>query len=114
MISYFIYHCFQTPFLLIPSHKLKYEIKLLSPKHSDTSRWMFLAKTILVPPMAISMVVYLAVKAGTGSDFFNTPATVSGSERAWLWLSSMTAVTGGFSTLVRYAIMLSLHIPNRW
>lgn len=60
------------------------------------------------------MVVYLAVKAGTGSDFFNTPATVSGSERAWLWLSSMTAVTGGFSTLVRYAIMLSLHIPNRW
>lgn len=84
MISYFIYHVFQTPCLFIPSHKLK---------------WMFLVKTILLPPMALSMVIYLAVKAGTGGDFFNAPSTVTGSTRVWLWLSSMTSITGGFSTL---------------
>lgn len=84
MISYFFYHVFQTPFLFIPTNKLK---------------WMFLTKTILVPPMALAMVIYVAVKAGTGSDLFHQQATVSGSTRAWLWLSSMTSITGGFSTL---------------
>jgi NCS1 family nucleobase:cation symporter-1 len=79
MTSYFIYHVFQTPFLLIPTHKLN---------------WLFLAKTVLVPPMALAMVIYLAVKAGNGGDFFHEPPTVSGSTRAWLWLGSMTSLTG--------------------
>lgn len=55
---------------------------------------MFLAKTILVPPMAFAMMGYLAAKAGTGSDFFHQEATVSGSTRVWLWLGSMTSITG--------------------
>lgn len=84
MISYFLYQLLQFPFLLIPTHKLQY---------------MFLAKTILVPPTALAMVIWISVTAGHGGDFFNQPATIHGSDRAWLWLSSLTAMTGGFSTL---------------
>jgi nucleobase:cation symporter-1, NCS1 family len=57
---------------------------------------MFLAKTILVPPMALGMVIYLAVSAGSGGDFFHQQSTVTGATRAWLWLSSMTSITGIF------------------
>lgn len=86
LISYFIYHVLQTPFLFIRTDKLK---------------WMFLAKTILVPPMALAMVIYLAVEVrGTNApDFWNQKSTVTGSNRAWLWLASMRSITGGFSTL---------------
>jgi NCS1 family nucleobase:cation symporter-1 len=41
----------------------------------------------------------VALKAGGNGAFFYEPPKVHGSERAWLWLSSMTSVTGGFSTL---------------
>lgn len=60
---------------------------------------MFLAKTILVPPMALGMVIYLAVAARNGPNYWDQSSTVTGSTRAWLWLSSMTSITGGFSTL---------------
>jgi NCS1 family nucleobase:cation symporter-1 len=39
------------------------------------------------------------MKAGGNGAFFDRLPTVHGSERAWLWLSSLTSVTGGFSTL---------------
>ncbi|KAL2205934.1 uracil permease [Sarocladium strictum] len=84
MISYFLYWLAQFPLLLIPTHKLQY---------------MFWVKTILTPPMAIGMVIWVAVKAGGQGDFFNQPSQVHGSERAWLWLGALTSVTGGYSTL---------------
>jgi hypothetical protein len=85
LISYFMYHVLHTPFLFIRPDKLK---------------WMFLAKTILVPPMALAMVIYLAVAVrGTNApEFWNQKSTVTGSNRAWLWLASMRSITGGFST----------------
>ncbi|KAI4917752.1 hypothetical protein J4E85_009844 [Alternaria conjuncta] len=84
MISYFLYWLIQFPFLLIPTHKLQY---------------MFWVKTVLLPPVAIGMTVWVAVKAGGNGTFFTRPASVHGAERAWLWLSSMTSITGGYSTL---------------
>jgi NCS1 family nucleobase:cation symporter-1 len=39
------------------------------------------------------------MKAGGTGAFFNQPPKVQGSERAWLWLSSMTSIIGGYSTL---------------
>lgn len=41
----------------------------------------------------------MALKAGGNGAFFNRPSQVHGSERVWLWLSSMTSITGGYSTL---------------
>ncbi|KAJ5587177.1 uncharacterized protein N7459_002942 [Penicillium hispanicum] len=84
MVSYLIYHVIQTPFLFIPTHRLQY---------------MFIFKSTLVPPMALAMVIWISVKAGGGSAIFHQPPTVHGSQRAWLWLTNMTSITGGFSTL---------------
>ncbi len=86
MVSYFLYNLIQFPFLLIPTYKLQK---------------MFLLKTILVPPTALAMLIWLCVKAGggSGSNFFNQPSTVHGSARAWLFLSNLTSLTGGFTTL---------------
>ncbi|KAI4700584.1 hypothetical protein J4E81_003545 [Alternaria sp. BMP 2799] len=84
MVSYFLYWLIQFPFLLIPTHRLQY---------------MFWVKTVLLPPVAIGMTVWVAVKAGGNGTFFTRPASVYGAERAWLWLSSMTSITGGYSTL---------------
>ncbi|KAI1381416.1 uracil permease [Hypoxylon crocopeplum] len=84
LLSYFIYWCIQFPLLMIPSHRLQY---------------LFWVKTILVTPMALAMVIWITVEAGGQGDFFYAPATVSGSTRAWLWLSNLTSVTGGYSTL---------------
>ena len=79
MVSYFIYHVLQAPFLFIPTYKLQ---------------CMFWFKTILVPPMALAMTIWIAVKAGGGDSFFRRPATIHGSARAWLWLANMTSITG--------------------
>jgi NCS1 family nucleobase:cation symporter-1 len=85
MISYFIYCAVQFPFMLVPTHKLQY---------------LFYAKTILVLPTALAMVIWITVKAGHNSnDYFQQPPSVHGAERAWLWVSAMTSITGGFSTL---------------
>jgi NCS1 family nucleobase:cation symporter-1 len=84
MVSYLIYWLIQLPLLLIPTHKLQY---------------MFWLKVVLVTPMALAMVIYMTVKAGGNGAFFYAPATVSGSTRAWLWLSNLTSVTGAYSTL---------------
>ncbi|KAI0121448.1 uracil permease [Hypoxylon sp. NC0597] len=84
LLSYFIYWCIQFPLLMIPSHRLQR---------------LFWVKTVLVTPMALAMVIWITVVAGGQGDFFYEPATVSGSTRAWLWLSNLTSVTGGYSTL---------------
>ncbi|KAE9567129.1 putative permease [Colletotrichum fructicola] len=84
MISYLIYWLIQFPLLLIPTHKLQK---------------MFWVKTFLTPPMALAMVIWISLRAGGGGDFLNKPSQVHGSERAWLWLSNLTSVTGGYSTL---------------
>ncbi|XDG02884.1 hypothetical protein ABKA04_002499 [Annulohypoxylon sp. FPYF3050] len=73
------------------------------PKSAGTTsqglQYLFWVKTVLVTPMALAMVIWITVVAGGQGEFFYAPATVSGSTRAWLWLSNLTSVTGGYSTL---------------
>lgn len=83
MISFFVFFVVQVPFIFIPMHKL---------------RPMFLAKMIVMPPMAIAMVAWICVRADS-NDFFDQPSSVSGSTKAWLWLGALTSVTGSFSTI---------------
>jgi NCS1 family nucleobase:cation symporter-1 len=89
MVSYVVYHAIQTPFLFIPTHKLQY---------------MFIFKSLLVPPMALAMVIWISVKAGGGDVIFKQPPTVHGSERAWLWLMNMTAITGKENLMIFWII----------
>lgn len=83
MVSYLIYWLIQLPLLLIPTHRLQY---------------LFTVKGVLVVPMVLAMTIWISVKAGAASsDFFREPATVSGSTRAWLWLSSLVSHPAMFS-----------------
>ncbi|KAI1829225.1 hypothetical protein DTO006G1_9815 [Penicillium roqueforti] len=84
MTSYIIYHTLQLPFLFIRPHKLK---------------TLFLIKLFVLPPVILGMAIWISVKGGGGNDFFYQPPRLHGSARAWQWLSGMTSVTGGCSTL---------------
>lgn len=77
--------------MLIPTHKLKI---------------LFLIKTICVVPVALGTVIWIAAKGSNSGAFFTQPPTVHGSERAWLWLSTLTSVTGGFSTIACVGVLL--------
>lgn len=84
MVSYVIYQALQFPFLFVPPQKLKY---------------LFRIKVVLLPPVVMGMAIWIAVKAHGGNEFFYQPPRLHGAERAWQWLSGMTSVTGGCSTL---------------
>jgi len=90
MCSYFIFHLIQFPFLLIPTQKLQQ---------------LFLVKSVLIPPMAIGMLIWICIKANGSNEILQQQSTISGSNRTWVWLSTMTSITGGFSTL-------SVNIPD--
>ncbi|KAF7188233.1 putative permease [Pseudocercospora fuligena] len=62
-------------------------------------QYMLWTKTVLLLPTALAMVIWISVKAGNGRDFFNQGGTLTGSARAWAWVSALTSITGGFSTL---------------
>lgn len=84
MISYFLFWIIQLPLLLIPPTKL---------------RWLFVVKLVAAPVTAIATMGWIVNKAGGGGAIFNLPETVHGSRRAWLWLQSMSSVTGSWATL---------------
>jgi nucleobase:cation symporter-1, NCS1 family len=84
MISYFLFWIIQLPLLLIPPTRLKY---------------LFMVKLVAAPITAIATLGWIVHKAGGSGDLFNIPETVHGSTRAYLWLSSMSAVTGSWATL---------------
>jgi NCS1 family nucleobase:cation symporter-1 len=67
--------------LLIPPYKLK---------------WFFVFKSVIVIAVALGTVIALAVQAGGAGDIWSQKATVSGSTKTWLILSSMSSITGGW------------------
>ncbi|KAH8160366.1 hypothetical protein CIB48_g7878 [Xylaria polymorpha] len=83
-ISYFLFWIIQLPLLLIHPTKLK-------P--------LFWVKLVAAPASALALLGWSVHKAGGGGGIFAQKATVSGSQYAYLWLSSMSAVTGTWSTL---------------
>lgn len=89
MCSHVLFWSLQFPFLLIPTHKL---------------RWLFAFKTIIVLTTSIAVVIALCVQAGGAGDIWSQKATVSGSTKAWLVLSSMSSITG--SWYVQYSTLL--------
>ncbi|KAG0645599.1 putative permease [Hyphodiscus hymeniophilus] len=84
MISYFLFWIIQLPLLLIPPTKLRY---------------LFIVKLIAAPITAIATMAWCVHKAGGSGAIFSQKATVSGSTKAYLWLSCMSSVTGSWSTL---------------
>ncbi|KAJ5485660.1 hypothetical protein N7539_005648 [Penicillium diatomitis] len=84
MCSHVLFWSIQFPFLLIPPHKL---------------RWFFVFKTVVVLVTSVAMIIYLCVQAGGAGDIWAQEATVSGSAKNWLILSSMSSITGSWMTM---------------
>ncbi|TVY73399.1 putative permease [Lachnellula suecica] len=84
MISYFLFWLIQLPLLLIPPTKLRY---------------LFVTKLIAAPITALATMGWCVHKAGGSGQIFALKATVSGSTKAYLFLSSMSSVTGSWATL---------------
>lgn len=91
MIAYLIFWVVQMPFLWI---------------HPNQVRWLFVAKSVLVPVAWIAILVWAFV-AEDGGALFEQKATVSGSSYSWLFLGSMTSVLGNYATLSVNQVCLS-------
>lgn len=84
MVSYFLFWIIQLPLLLIPPTRLRY---------------LFAVKMIAAPIAALAIMGWTVHKAGGSGNIFSLKAQVSGSTKAYLFLSSMSSVTGSWSTL---------------
>jgi NCS1 family nucleobase:cation symporter-1 len=82
--SYLLFWLIQLPLLLIPPTKLRY---------------LFATKLIAAPITALATMGWCVHKAGGSGKIFSLKPTVSGSTKAYLWLSCMSSVTGSWSTL---------------
>lgn len=83
MISFVIFWLIQLPFLYM---------------HPNNLRWLFMAKTAIVPAAWIAILVWAFVSTN-GGDIFKQKARISGSAYSWAFLANMTSVIGNYATL---------------
>jgi nucleobase:cation symporter-1, NCS1 family len=83
MISFFLFWLAQIPFLIM---------------HPNQLRWLFMAKTAIVPAAWLAIMIW-AFATTDGGEIFNQKPQVGGSAYSWAFLSSMTSVIGNYATL---------------
>ena len=83
MVSFFLFWLISLPFLCM---------------HPNNLRWLFMAKSIIVPIAWIAILIWAFV-ATDGGEMFDQKPTLSGSAYSWAFLSSLTSVIGNFATL---------------
>lgn len=83
MVSYFIFWLIQLPFICMHPNKL---------------RWLFMAKSLLVPIAWIAILIWAFVAEG-GGDLFDKPSTLKGSAYSWSFLANLTSTIGNYATL---------------
>ncbi|ODQ51306.1 uracil permease [Saitoella complicata NRRL Y-17804] len=85
MISFVLFWLLQLPFLWM---------------HPNNLRFLFLAKSIIVPIAWIAILIWAFKSTSGGGTLFSQSApSVHGSAYAWGWLSSLTSVIGNYATL---------------
>ena len=84
MVSHFIFWSVQFPILLISPHKLK---------------WFFVVKAVVVLTAAFATVIGMTQLANGAGDIWSQQPTVQGATKAWLIVSSMSSMTGGWATM---------------
>ncbi|KAF9691365.1 hypothetical protein EKO04_010913 [Ascochyta lentis] len=83
MISFFLFWLISVPFLCM---------------HPNDLRWLFMAKSIIVPMAWIAILIWAFVSTD-GGEMWNQKATLEGSAYSWAFLSSLTSVIGNYATL---------------
>lgn len=91
MVSFFLFWLIQIPFLYMHPNKL---------------RWLFMAKSVIVPVSWIAILIWAFVDTD-GGEMFDQKATLSGSAYSWAFLSSLTSVIGNYATLSVNQVRLS-------
>ncbi|MCJ1313003.1 hypothetical protein MMC25_006679 [Agyrium rufum] len=84
MVSFFLFFLIQLPFLYM---------------HPNNLRWLFMAKSIIVPIAWIAILIWAFRSTDGGGDIFDQKPTTSGSAYSWAYLASMTSVIGNYATL---------------
>jgi NCS1 family nucleobase:cation symporter-1 len=83
LVSFFIFWVASVPFLCM---------------HPNQLRWLFMAKSIIVPIAWIAILIWAFVSTD-GGEMWNQKATLEGSVYSWAFLSSLTSVIGNYATL---------------
>lgn len=83
MVAFFLFWLIQIPFLYM---------------HPNNLRWLFMAKSVIVPVAWVAILIWAFV-ATDGGEIFDQKATLSGSAYSWAFLSSLTSVIGNYATL---------------
>ncbi|KAF2113881.1 permease for cytosine/purines, uracil, thiamine, allantoin-domain-containing protein [Lophiotrema nucula] len=85
MVAFVIFWILQVPFLYM---------------HPNNLRWLFMAKSVIVPVAWIAILVWAFVATkGSEHSIFDQKPLISGSAYSWAFLSSMTSVIGNYATL---------------
>lgn len=84
MICFFLYWLIQFPFMFVSPQKI---------------RWLFLAKSIIVPPTWIALLIWAMVKVPPSSGLLSQKGDLSGSALSWAWLGALNSALGSYSTL---------------
>jgi NCS1 family nucleobase:cation symporter-1 len=66
--------------------------------HPNNLRWLFMAKSVIVPVAWIAILIWAFVSTD-GGEMWDQKATLEGSAYSWAFLSSLTSVIGNFATL---------------
>ncbi|KAL1387287.1 NCS1 allantoate transporter [Phyllosticta capitalensis] len=85
MISFFLFWLLQMPLMVIHPNKLRY---------------LFMLKTIVVPPTFIAILIWSFVATrNTKVELWSQPTTAHGSAYAWAFLTNLTSIIGNYATL---------------
>jgi len=97
LISFVIFWLAQVPFLYM---------------HPNNLRWLFMAKSIVVPIAWIAILIW-AFRSTGGGNMFSQHVSTHGSAYSWAYLSSMTSVIGNYATLSvnQVSMFFNLIIP---
>lgn len=85
MISFLIFWLLQLPFLYM---------------HPNNLRWLFMAKSILVPTAFLAILIWALVSTRDTDIWAQAaPTTLHGSAYSWAFLANLTSVIGNYATL---------------
>ncbi|KAK8173481.1 NCS1 allantoate transporter [Phyllosticta citrichinensis] len=85
MISFFLFWLLQLPLMAMHPNKLRY---------------LFVAKSIIVPPTFIAILIWSFVATrGKKVELWSQPTTAHGSAYVWAFLSNLTSIIGNYATL---------------
>jgi nucleobase:cation symporter-1, NCS1 family len=62
-------------------------------------RWLFLAKSAIVPPTWLALLIWAFVKVPPNNGLFAQKAGLSGNNLSWAWLGALNSALGSFATL---------------